>query len=217
LPPEALTQALAASIYPPALAAVIALGRGPDVRLRVVLLVASAFATTFIVGTLILELFGAVGVTSRQVGQPSAGLYIAGGVVLLYVAARLGRRHPRPPTRSTGHSRTDRYLQSRRLVALLGVVLYILPSPIYVLAIKPIADTNAPSAEQLAYLAVVVLVMLWIIELPMLALLAFPKRGPAVLEAINGWIARHWRTLAMMIALVLGAYLVAVGLVELLS
>ena len=97
------------------------------------------------------------------------------------------------------------------------VVLYVLPSPIYVLGVKAIADTSAPNAEQLGYLAVTVLVMLWIIELPMLGLLAFPKRGPSVLAGINGWIARHWRSVAMMIALVLGAYLIAVGLVELLS
>jgi hypothetical protein len=217
VPHEALTQALAASIYPPALAAVVALGRGPDVRLRVVLLTVSAFATTFVVGTLILELFGVVGATSAQVRAPSAALYIAGGVALLYVAARLARPHPAAPATSAGRSRTDRYLQSRRLVALLGVVLYVLPSPIYVLAIKSIADTNGSDAEELAYLAVTVLVMLWIIELPTLGLLVFPKRGPRVLEGINRWVGRHGRTLGMMVALVLGAYLLAVGLVNLLS
>jgi hypothetical protein len=40
--PEAVSLALAASIYPPALAAVIALGRGVEVRLRVVLFVIAA-------------------------------------------------------------------------------------------------------------------------------------------------------------------------------
>jgi hypothetical protein len=39
MPPEAVSLALAASIYPPALTAVIALGRGVEVRLRVVLFV----------------------------------------------------------------------------------------------------------------------------------------------------------------------------------
>jgi hypothetical protein len=38
-----------------------------------------------------------------------------------------------------------------------------------------------------------------------------------MLEAVNAWIAGHWRALAVLIALVLGAYLLVVGLVELLS
>jgi hypothetical protein len=45
----------------------------------------------------------------------------------------------------------------------------------------------------------------------------FPKRGPSVLEGVNGWIGRHGRTLGMMVALALGAYLLAIGLVNLLN
>jgi hypothetical protein len=57
MPPEAVSLALAASIYPPALAAVIALGRGVEVRLRVVLFVIAAYCTVLVTGALMLFLF----------------------------------------------------------------------------------------------------------------------------------------------------------------
>jgi hypothetical protein len=214
LPPEALSAALAASIYPPALAVVIALGRGADVRLRVVLLVVAAWLTVFVTGVGMLFLFKGVGATRSQVHTPSAGVYIAAGAVLLVIAARL--RRPRPARSPAGDrpSKTQRYLGSRRLVLLLGVILYVVPSPIYVLGVKAIADTHAPKSEQVAYLVEMLLLMLWIIELPMLALVVFPRRALVVLTNVNSWFGRHGRALLTLAAAVVGAYLLVVGLVE---
>jgi hypothetical protein len=232
MPPEAISLALAASIYPPALAAVIALGRGSEVRLRVVLLVAAAYLTVLVTGALILLLFAEVGATGEQVRTPAAALYIAGGLVLLGLAERL--RRPRqdaggrdrdppaagPPGSADGaaqrqaRSRTERYLGSRRLVIALGVILYIVPSPIYIGALKQVADTNASASTQIGYLVVMLLVMLWMIELPMLLLIAFPERAVLVLERVNSWFARHGRSLGAAAAGVAGVYLLVVGIVE---
>jgi hypothetical protein len=217
MPLEAISLALAASIYPPAVAVVIALGRGVDVRARVLALVGAALATVFLTGVLMLVLLEDLGATSQQQRTGSAGLYLVGGVALLLLALRL--RHPRAaaPKPRTGPSRTDRYLESRRLVLLLGVILYVVPSPIYVGAVKEIANTRAPTVQQLAYLALTVLVMLWTIEIPMLMLLAMPRRTSAVLESVNGWFARHGRRVAVVAAAGTGAYLVGVGLIEVLG
>jgi hypothetical protein len=217
MPLEAISLALAASIYPPAVAVVIALGRGVDVRARVLALVGAALATVFLTGVLMLVLLEDLGATSQQQRTGSAGLYLVGGVALLLLALRL--RHPRAaaPKPRSGPSRTDRYLQSRRLVLLLGVILYVVPSPIYVGAVKEIANTRAPTVQQLAYLALTVLVMLWTIEIPMLMLLAMPRRTSAVLESVNGWFARHGRRVAVVAAAGTGAYLVGVGLIEVLG
>ncbi len=220
MPSEALSLALAASIYPPALAAVIALGRGVDVRLRVFLLVIAAYLTVFVTGSLMLLLFQDLGATSQQQRTVSAGLYIVAGVALVWVAIRLRRPRPDKPkssSSSSGPSRTERYLESRRLVLLLGVVLYVVPSPIYVGAVKAIADAKDSTATQLIYLAVIVLIMLWMIEVPMLMLLAFPHRASSALERINDWFARHGRMVAVIAAAGAGAYLIGVGLVDLLS
>ena len=104
MPPEAVSLALAASIYPPALAAVIALGRGVEVRLRVVLFVIAAYGTVLVTGALMLFLFDELDVTREQLIAPTAGLYVAAGAVLLFVANRL-RRAPRAPRRRSGKDR----------------------------------------------------------------------------------------------------------------
>jgi hypothetical protein len=215
MPSDAVSLALAASIYPPALAAVIALGRGEEVRLRVVLFVAAAYLTVLCTGSLMLFLFGELEVTHTQVGTPSAALYIAGGCALLLVAARLRRGHQAPPVERGGQSRTERYLRSRWLVALLGVVLYVVPSPIFVGAVKAIADTKASAGVQLVYLVEMLVIMLWLIELPMLMLIVFPTRAEAALERTNAWFARHGRGMLVLAAGVLGVYLIVVGVVEL--
>ena len=215
MPSEALSLALAASIYPPALAAVIALGRGHDVRLRVIVFVLAAYATALVGGAVVLLLFDEAGTTSTLVRSPSAGLYIAAGVALLALAAYL--RRPRPPRHDEderGPSKVDRYLESRWRVALLAVVLYVMPSPILVGAIKVIADTHASTATELAYVALALVVMLWLIEVPMLVLLAFPRGGLRLLEDVNAWFIRRGRTIAVLAAALVGAYLLGVGIVE---
>jgi hypothetical protein len=217
MPPEAVSLALAASLYPPALAAVIALGHGAEVRLRVVLFVLAAYLTSLVTGSVMLLLFGELSATHAAVLRPSAGLYALAGVALLVLATRLRARPPRPPNAEKGPSRVDRYLGSRRLVALLGIVLYVVPSPIFVGAVKAIADTNASAPLELLYLAEMLLIMLWLIEVPMLMLIAFPVRALATLEAINAWFVRHGRAVAVLACAVLGAYLLVLGAVELVT
>lgn len=216
MPSEALSFALAASIYPPALAAIIALGRGQAVRLRVVLLVAGAFFTVFVVGCLLLLLFAQAHATKNDVRTPSAALYILAGAVVLWLALRLHRKpvKPKPASGDREPSKIDRYLEGKWLVLLLGVILYIIPSPIFIGGVKVIADTHASTGTQLSYLLQMLLVMLWIIEIPMLVIVAFPERGSAVLESINAWFSRHGRSIGEAALVLLGAYLLIVGAIE---
>jgi hypothetical protein len=215
LPSEVLSLALAASIYPPALAAVIALGRGTEVRLRLLLFVFASYFTVFAVGVLILLLFTEAGATSKDVRTPGAGLYIAGGIALIFLAVRLRRpRKDKGHQKQGGRSRTERYLESRWRILVLAVILYIVPSPIFIGGVKAIVDTHASTGQQLAYLAQMLLVMLWLIELPILMLLLTRERGVVVLERINSWFASHGRVLAVAASAGIGAYLLIVGLVE---
>jgi hypothetical protein len=216
VPAQAISLALAASIYPPAVAAVIALGRGTDVRLRVFLMVCAAVLTVFATGALMLLLFEDLGASGNQHRTPSAGVEIAIGAVLLGLAYRLSRPRPESPQgEEAGESKTARYLESRRLVLVLGFVLYVLPSPIYIGAVKAISDSGGSTSTQLAYLAVVVAVMLWMIEVPMFMLIAFPARSAAALESVNAWFARNGRTLAVLVAAGAGLYLIGTGVVKL--
>ncbi|HEX4188519.1 MAG TPA: GAP family protein [Solirubrobacteraceae bacterium] len=215
MPPEAVSLALAASIYPPALAAVIALGRGVEVRLRVVLFVLAAYCTVLVTGAIMLFLFDELDATRDQLITPTAGLYVAAGSALLFVATRLRRPRPRASPEHADRSRTDRYLQSRWLVVVLGVILYVVPSPIFAGAVKAIADTHVSAAQKVAYLAQMLLIMLWLIELPMLMLIAFPRHSADALERVNAWFAMHGRRLLVLASGVLGGYLLVVGVVEL--
>ncbi len=221
MPTQALVLALAASIYPPAVAAVIALGRGVEVRSRVFAFVVAAGLVTYGVGALILYALVELEATGSHHITPGAAVNLALGVLLFLLAIRLWRRRPDPADLAAeakpdgGSSKIERYLESRRLAFVLGVVLYVLPSPIYIGAVKAIADANLSRSGELASLVVVVAIMLWMVELPMLMLLAVPDRAASALERINLWFARHGRSLAIAAAVGVGVYLIVKGIADL--
>jgi hypothetical protein len=221
MPSQALALALAASIYPPAVAAVIALGRGAEVRSRVFAFVLAAGLVTYAVGALILYALVELGATGSHHLTPGAALDVALGVLLMLLALRLHRRRPDPaaaaaPAGATP-SKIERYLESRRLAFVLGIVLYVLPSPIYIGAVKAIADANLSTSGELAALVGVVAVMLWMVELPMLMLLLVPERAAGALERINLWFARNGRSLGIVAAVAVGIYLIVKGLHQLIG
>lgn len=270
MPAQALVLALAASIYPPAVAAVIAFGGGAEVRSRVFVFVLAGVLVTYAVGALILYALVELGATGARHLSPGAGVEVALGVLLLLLALRLHRHRPVPapadgapavggaPAASSDQmdgapaaggvfagkdvspedaaqaasaqatvtqaaaasgspSKIERYLQSRRLAFALGILLYVLPSPIYIGAVKAIADAGLSTADELLALLATVVVMLWMIELPMLMLLVVPARATATLERVNLWFVRHGRSLAIVAAVAVGVYLIVTGLVHLLG
>ena len=136
------------------------------------------------------------------------------------LAVRLQRKRPdrdADPGTPSGPSKIDRYLESRRLAFVLGITLYVIPSPIYIGAAKAIANAKLSTSSELLDLAVTVAVMLWLIEVPMLLLLTVPGRAERALEEINRWFARNGRTLAIVASAVAGVYLAIKGLVDLVS
>jgi Sap, sulfolipid-1-addressing protein len=215
MPSQALALALAASIYPPAVAAVIALGRGSDVRPRVFAFVLAAGLVTYAVGAVILYALVELGATGSRHLTPGAWVDVALGVLLMLLAIRLRRMRPDPAAAaepSSGPSKIERYLESRRLAFVLGIILYVLPSPIYIGAVKAVADANLSTSDELLSLLATVAVMLWLIELPMLMLLAVPARAASALESINLWFARNGRSLAIVASVAVGVYLIVKGL-----
>jgi hypothetical protein len=220
MPSQALALALAASIYPPAVAAVIALGRGADVRPRVFAFVLAAGLVTYAVGAVILYALVELGATGSRHLTPGAWVDVALGVLLILLAIRLRRKRPDPAAAAkpnSGPSKIERYLESRRLAFVLGIILYVLPSPIYIGAVKAVADANLSTSDELLSLLATVAVMLWLIELPMLMLLAVPARAASALESINLWFARNGRSLAIVASVAAGLYLIVKGLVHLIG
>ena len=183
-------------------------------RLRVLAFVLAALAATYATGVLMLFILSGLGVTGAHHPTPSAAVDMALGVLLIALAIYLRRRWRTPP-KPGGNSKIERYLQSRRLAFALGVVLYALPSPVYLAAVKEIADAKLSTSGQLGALTVTVVVMLWLVELPMLMLLVLPGRATSTLEQINAWFARNGRQLVLLACLGAGTYLLGRGLVDL--
>jgi hypothetical protein len=228
MPAQALELALAASIYPPALLAVIALGRGEQLRSRVFVFVLGALLVTYALGVLMLVVLDELGATGPHHWAPSAALDLVLGVALLGLAVHLRRKplDPANPADSADSadqadqgepSKIARYLASRRLAFVLGVTLYVLPSPIYIAAVKTLADAHLAKSAELLSLLVTVAVMLWLIELPMLMLLVYPDRAAGVLERTNQWFTEHRRQLGVAISAGVGLYLLVKGLAGLLG
>jgi hypothetical protein len=217
VPAQALALAFAASIYPPALAAVIALGRGSQVRSRVFAFVFAAVFVTYALGVVMLLVLVELGATGPHHIEPSAAIDMTLGVLLIALAARLRRKRPPRVSKQGGPSKMERYLRSRRLALVLGLTLYALPSPIYIGAVKEIADAKLSTGGELLALLATVTVMLWLIELPMLMLFAVPERASALLERVNLWFARYGRRIATFAALAAGVYLIVEGVVKLVS
>jgi hypothetical protein len=219
MPPQALELALAASIYPPAVLAVIALGRGEQLKSRVFVFVLGALLVTYALGVLMLVVLDELGATGSHHWAPSAALDLLLGVALIGLAVHLHRKplDPKDPAKQGEPSKIARYLESRRLAFVLGVTLYILPSPIYIAAVKTLADAHLAKSGELLALLVTVAVMLWLIELPMLMLLAFPERAAGLLERTNQWFTEHRRALGVAISAGVGLYLIVKGLADLLG
>jgi Sap, sulfolipid-1-addressing protein len=224
MPPQALELALAASIYPPAVVAVIALGRGPQLRSRVVVFVLGAVLVTFALGVLMSLVLDELGATGPHHWTPGGAFDLALGVALVGLAVYLRRKRPEATGADTadtetvsGPSKIERYLESRRLAFVLGITLYVLPSPIYIAAVKTIADAQLSTSSELLALAVTVAVMLWLIEVPMLMLLAMPDRASGLLERANLWFTENGRLLGVLVSAGVGIYLLIKGLVALIG
>jgi hypothetical protein len=219
MPAQALELALAASIYPPALLAIIALGRGPQLKSRVFVFVLGALLVTYALGVLMLFVLDELGATGPHHWTPGGAFDLALGVVLIGLAVYLRRKGRRASTAKTPNapSKIERYLESRRLAFVLGLTLYVLPSPIYVAAVKTIADAQLSKSGELLALATTVAVMLWLIEVPMLMLLAVPDRAADLLERTNLWFTEHGRLLAVIVSAGVGAYLIIKGLIGLIG
>jgi hypothetical protein len=219
MPAQALELALAASIYPPALLAIIALGRGPQLKSRVFVFVLGALLITYALGVLMLVVLDELGATGSHHWAPSAALDLVLGVALIGLAIHLRRKplSPADPAKQSEPSKIARYLESRRLAFVLGVTLYVLPSPIYIAAVKTLADAHLSKSGELLSLVVTVVVMLWLIELPMAMLLAFPDRAAGLLERTNQWFTEHRRQLSVAISAGVGLYLIVKGVADLLG
>lgn len=217
---EALPLALAAAVYPPALLVLLLLTGGPRPRPLVGAYFIGAALVTVGAGLAGLALAGGTGATVEHSRHASGGVYIALGVLLLPVAAfarRQGRR-PRRERDSGGGGRlaawSRRATSSRRWAFALGVLMY-LPSPLYLLAIKAIADSGDASASNVTAVLVCALCVLLFVEVPLVALYLRPAAVAGGLRRVHDWLVRNGWNLAAACALAGALYAFIKGAGEL--
>jgi len=154
------------------------------------------------------------------VGQSSQGsdqywLRLVSGVAFMAAAVVLARRLPKP---HSGPSRVSRAASQGGLLAVfvVGMALY-LPSPFYLSALQVVGTTKMSTAATAVWVVIVVALVLITIEVPVLLYLLAPGWTVPRLQAVNGWLTRNGRTLAVAVLGLIGLWELLDGLVGLLS
>jgi hypothetical protein len=218
--PQALPLALSAAFYPPALLVLLLLLTGTHPRRLVLAYFAGAAILTIGAGLIALGLLIATGATTQDSSTASGWLYIAVGVVLLVLSGWAWRRRAREPTEKRDHSGASRgriaewsrrATTSQKWAFVLGLVMF-LPSPLYLLAVKEIADSgDSSSSNVLAVLICAVGVMLFV-EIPLVAMFVRPGGVAAGIQRFHGWLRRNGWTFAAGLALIAGMSAIGQGI-----
>lgn len=218
---EAVPLALSAAFYPPAILVLILLLASEHPRRLVFSYFAGAALIVVSVGVVVVTFLDGAGATTQDSSSVSAGIQIALGLLLLALSAWAWARRDRPPAEPDPDTEAGRIAQwsarataSARWAFALGIVMY-LPSPMYLAALKAIADSGDSSASKLTAVLICAACVMLFVEIPALALLLRPDGLQRRLEAMRDWIAVNgWRLLAVL-AGIAGVYAVIKGVAAL--
>jgi hypothetical protein len=215
MPVQAIPLALLASLYPLGLAAVLLFAEAVRPRPKEAMFVIGAAACTLAIGFVIVFAFHGAGVGQSSQQSDQYWVRLAAGVFFMAAAVFLARRKPRP---HSGPSRVSRAASSGGLFAVfvVGMALY-LPSPFYLSALQVIGTTKMSTAAMVVWVVIAVALVLITIEVPVLLFLLAPGWTVPKLRAVNGWLGRNGRTLAVAVVGAIGLWEFLDGLVGLLS
>jgi hypothetical protein len=193
---------------------------------------AGAMLTSLTLGMVIVfALDGSSGATSTWQSTISPATDLALGGLLLVVAyvirpgrtpsetGRLAERR-RKRAEQKGDKAPPRWEQalskgSARTTFVIGALLS-LPGASYLIGLGHIADENASTAATIGLIVGFNLIMLLLLELPLLAYTLAPDWTPDAVNRFKAWFNSNARVLGFRAALVIGALLVAKGVIELL-
>jgi len=231
---QLLFLALEAAIYPTLIAAVVILLAQPQ---RVKLLAAYlAGGLTISVGLGLALVFAAQPALEKQGSKSglswTTDLAIGGLALLLAVALatraderarrRLAaRKAHRAEGRPPKPEQEDREPWSQRLLAggsapivFLAALAINLPGAAYLVGLKDIAAGHHSTGTDIALVVGFNAIMFALAEIPLAGLLIAPERTETLVLRANDWFSRNGRTIAMVICLTLGAFLVVRGIVN---
>jgi MFS family permease len=226
---------LAAITSPTAIAAVLVILNRPHPRGLLVGYVVGSFAMSMLIGIAVVAGLAATSLLAPRHGASLPVLDIALGALILVSAAWL--RSPRSAEvrrrAATRHARRRSERQARRgdrpsraaevlatgsvgLVTALGAAMH-LPGLLYLAALGSIAHANLGTVHGIVVLVLFNLVMLIPIELPLFGYIVAPDRTRDAVERFDAYIRDH-RTEGLLLGSMLAAgYLIASGIVGLVT
>jgi hypothetical protein len=154
------------------------------------------------------------------------------GALLIFVAitAASGRTfqwHPRRHRKSEAEQHkpeaekpTRPSLQERALgndslwISWAAGAIYSLPGAYYLAGLALLAKVNASATTYVFAILGFNLVQFALIELPLIGLLVVPDRARSLTERLNEWMTAHHRLVVMVLAGVIGAYLLITGITD---
>ena len=121
----------------------------------------------------------------------------------------------------SGHSHEHRHEGHRKQRSAVGLYLFgaamYIPSIFYLTATHEVAKSHPGVVPTgLALLLITVIVLLFV-EVPILLYVLAPDRTARILGGWNAWLSRHARTIIVVAAAVIGAYLLVTGIVDLVN
>jgi Sap, sulfolipid-1-addressing protein len=142
------------------------------------------------------------------------------GLLLLALAASAWRRKAGDPGEKkdkgdAGRGRIAKWSQrattSEKWALVLGLVMF-LPSPLYVLAVKDIADSGESSSSNVLAVLICAIGVMLFVEIPLAAMFIRPGGVAAGLKRFQSWLKRNGWSLAAGLALIGGIYAIVKGI-----
>jgi hypothetical protein len=222
-----LLLACEAALYPTLLAAVVVLLAQPNRFRLIAVYLVGGLITSITIGLVIVHLLDASGELKGSGSTLSwtADLVIGALALLATIAlvlhadARVRARHdakrpPKPP--DAGREPWSARLLSRGSTPIVFAAALIInvPGAAYLIGLKDIAADHDSTAKVVVLVVGFNLIMFLLAEIPLVGLLIAPARVERLINALNAWLSRHGRDVAVGLCLALGLFLCVRGVIR---
>jgi Sap-like sulfolipid-1-addressing protein len=220
---QTILLALPCTVYPPTVAGLVAILAHPSPLRGLIGYLLGGMLVSVALGIVIVDVLHASDDTLSTQRTTKPVVDIVAGLVSLSVAWAVATRRTdriaawrdrRRPATDTGPSRVTRVLQRQSAMVAFGAgVLLNLPSLWYLAALTDIAADDISFATELARILVFNLVMFVLVESVLGLYFVSPARAQGLANGVTGYVRMHARSLVIGLAAVVGAGLVAKGVV----